>query len=116
MEDALPTTSTTSTLLAPEEVYSTDKNNIDKSDMTPAGKRALRQKRRQARKRNAEKVDKLSGAAAREKEKARQKLVGNRGVTVIGKDGKKQKPVKGKSAEKGNRPDSSSQNAVKLKL
>jgi len=116
MEDALPTTSTTSTLLAPEEVYAPNPNAAlaDKSDLTPSAKRSLRQKSRSNRKRNAEKADKLSGGgAAKEKENARRKLVGNRGVTVIGKDGKKQKSVvKGKQQKS----EAVAQNGVRLKL
>ena len=116
MEDALPTTSTTSTLLAPEEVYAQDAYaaNQDKSDMTPAQKRALHQKGRQQRKKNADKVDKLSGANsnAAAKEKARKDLIGTRGVSVIGKDGRKQKDVKGKGSKNAD----SAQNGVRFKL
>ena len=82
--------------------------------MTPAQKRALHQKGRQRRKKNADKVENLSGANsnAAAKEKARKELIGTRGVSVIGKDGKKQKDVKGK----GKATSQTEQNGVRFKL
>lgn len=102
VESALPTTHATSTLLAPEEVYSakTDAARpngalaIDAADLTPAQKKAQRQKSRQERKARAEKAERILAARDRkkgvrgEKDAAERKLVGVKGVTVIGKGGK----------------------------
>lgn len=102
VESALPTTHSTSTLLAPEEVYSarTDAARpdgalaVDAADLTPAQKKAQRQKSRQERKARAEKAERILAARDRkkgvrgEKDAAERKLVGVKGVTVIGKGGK----------------------------
>ncbi|GAA5834951.1 hypothetical protein JCM3766R1_002051 [Sporobolomyces carnicolor] len=101
MESALPTTNSASTLLAPEEVYTAGKELTasDKSTLTPAEKKALRQKERAERKSVHEKVDRIKDAKLKkrgikgEKERAREQLVGTKGVTVIGKGGKEEKPT-----------------------
>lgn len=99
MESALPTTNSASTLLAPEEVYTAAKRLTasDKSTLTPGEKKALRQKERTERKSVHEKVDRIKDAKLKkrgikgEKERAREQLVGTKGVTVIGKGGKEEK-------------------------
>lgn len=101
MESALPTTNSASTLLAPEEVYTAAKQLTasDKSTLTPAQKKALRQKERTERKSVHEKVERIKDSKLKkrgikgEKERAREQLVGTKGVTVIGKGGKEEKPT-----------------------
>jgi U3 small nucleolar RNA-associated protein MPP10 len=88
LESALPTTKSTSTLLAPEEVYVPDVTNEDRSDFTPAQKKAARQKRRKARAEMAKQAEKFSKGVKGDKERAVKQLVGTKGVTVIGKGGK----------------------------
>jgi U3 small nucleolar ribonucleoprotein component len=96
MESALPATAAGATLLAPEEVYKASNAIVgaDTSDLTAAKKRALRQKDRKARMKVKSQTSQLAGAnkvkvkptsAADQKDKAREKLIGQRGVTVIGK-------------------------------
>lgn len=102
MESALPTTNSASTLLAPEEVYTAAKQLTasDKSTLTPAQKKTLRQKERTERKSVHDKVDRIKDAKLKkrgikgEKERAREQLVGTKGVTVIGKGGKEEKGSK----------------------
>ncbi|GAA5923512.1 rRNA-processing protein MPP10 [Sporobolomyces koalae] len=108
MESALPTTNSASTLLAPEEVYTASQQLTasDKSTLTPAQKKALRQKERTERKSVHEKVDRIKDAKLKkrgikgEKERAREQLVGTKGVTVIGKGGKEEKAT-GKKRKRG---------------
>lgn len=88
MENTLPTTSSTSTLLAPEEVFTVDPTNEDRSDFTPSMKKQARQKRRKARASIAKATEKFAKGAKGEKERANKILVGTKGVTVIGKNGK----------------------------
>lgn len=112
VESALPTTNSTSALLAPEEVYAASGSSsalaIDKADLTPAQKKAQRQKAREQRKSQHEKADRILEAKQRrkgvkgEKEKAEQILLGTKGVTVIGKSG----ADKGKAGKKRKRGDS----------
>ncbi|GAA5912122.1 hypothetical protein JCM6882_003059 [Rhodosporidiobolus microsporus] len=97
VESALPTTNSTSALLAPEEVYAATGSSsalaIDKADLTPAQKKAQRQKAREQRKGQHEKAERILEAKQRrkgvkgEKERAEQVLLGTKGVTVIGKSG-----------------------------
>jgi U3 small nucleolar RNA-associated protein MPP10 len=113
MESALPTTNSASTLLAPEEVYTAQKQLTasDKSTLTPAQKKALRQKERTERKSVHEKVERIKDAKLKkrgikgEKELAREQLVGTKGVTVIGKGGKEEKATskKRKRGDDGNK-------------
>ncbi|GAA5981130.1 hypothetical protein JCM11641_003122 [Rhodosporidiobolus odoratus] len=127
VESALPTTNSTSMLLAPEEVYSATGSTsalvTDKADLTPAQKKAQRQKAREQRKGRHEKADRILQAQQRrkgvkgEKENAEQKLIGLRGVTVIGKNGVE----KGKGGKKRKRGDTDDAGAgqpssVSLKL
>ncbi|GAA5860304.1 hypothetical protein JCM8547_003457 [Rhodosporidiobolus lusitaniae] len=125
LESALPTTNSTSTLLAPEEVYSAHARHsalaIDAADLTPAQKKAARQKGREARKSQHEKKERVLEREMKrrgvrgEKEKAEKTLVGLRGVTVLGKGGevKKGGGVKRKRGEEGGRGEPS---GVGLKL
>ncbi|GAA6041534.1 hypothetical protein JCM8097_004248 [Rhodosporidiobolus ruineniae] len=110
VESALPTTNSTSTLLAPEEVYSASGSTsalaVDKADLTPAQKKAQRQKAREQRKSQHEKADRILAAKQRrkgvkgEKERAEQILLGTKGVTVIGKNGA-EKSKAGKKRKRG---------------
>ncbi|GAA6061342.1 hypothetical protein JCM10212_004823 [Sporobolomyces blumeae] len=124
LESALPTGSSASTLLAPEEVYTADKQltAADKSTLTPAQKKALRQKDRTERKAVHERVDRIKDAKLKkrgvkgEKEKAAQQLIGTKGVTVIGKGGKEEKAA-GKKRKRGDADgNKASQSSVGLKL
>ncbi|BGP12231.1 hypothetical protein JCM10213_007489 [Rhodosporidiobolus nylandii] len=110
LESALPTTNSTSTLLAPEEVYSASGPSsalaVDKADLTPAQKKAQRQKEREQRKGQHEKAARILEAKQRrkgvkgEKERAEQILLGTKGVTVIGKNGA-EKAKAGKKRKRG---------------
>ncbi|GAA5824614.1 hypothetical protein JCM3770_006696 [Rhodotorula araucariae] len=111
VESALPTTHSTTTLLAPEEVYALPKGAdsalaTDKADLTPAQKKALRQKTRAGRKAVAERVERVLKSQERrkgvrgEKEAAERALIGTRGVTVLGKGGVEMKD-KGKKRKRG---------------
>ncbi|GAA5983381.1 hypothetical protein JCM5350_003092 [Sporobolomyces pararoseus] len=123
MESALPTTNSVSTLLAPEEVYTADKQLTasDKSTLTPAQKKALRQKERTERKSVHEKVERIKDAKLKkrgikgEKERAREQLVGTKGVTVIGKGGKEEKATS-KKRKRGDDGNKAAPTSVGLKL
>lgn len=122
IESALPSTSSSSTMLAPEEVYERSRHSTAmegaKSEMTPEEKQRLHNKLRQEKRQRNERIQdtrkalEMSGLVRakkvnekEEKQQALKKLVGNRGVSVVGKDpnalgagtGKKNKG-KGKSA------------------
>ncbi|GAA5966736.1 hypothetical protein JCM8115_002795 [Rhodotorula mucilaginosa] len=132
VESALPTTHSTSTLLAPEEVYSTKTDAarpnggalaIDAADLTPAQKKAQRQKSRQERKARAEKAERILAARDRkkgvrgEKDAAERKLVGVKGVTVIGKGGKAKEEAGGsKKRKRGGDGGEAQPTSVGLKL
>ncbi|EJU03100.1 Mpp10 protein [Dacryopinax primogenitus] len=109
MESAMPTTNSTATMLAPEEVFSTSKDAlVSKTEMTPEEKKAERRKQKTAFKHDHERlgqavqsfggVKTVKGAVGAkkgkkgvrgEKEEALKKVVKEgRGVTVIGKEGK----------------------------
>ncbi|KAH8925990.1 Mpp10 protein [Atractiella rhizophila] len=98
MESALPTATSAATLLAPEEIY-TANSSSSKDALTPAQKKSARQKKRKERKAIAERIqrakEKRGGGGKKE---MMEKLVGRKGVTVIGKDKHRmgKKPVKGK--------------------
>ncbi|GAA5891962.1 hypothetical protein JCM8208_002952 [Rhodotorula glutinis] len=110
LESALPTSQSTTTLLAPEEVYAASGPDsalaIDKADLTPQQKKALRQKQRQGRKQVAERAERILASQERrkgvrgEKEAAERQLIGARGVTVLGKGGKEKK-AEGKKRKRG---------------
>ncbi|GAA5894260.1 hypothetical protein JCM5296_004697 [Sporobolomyces johnsonii] len=128
IESALPTTHSTSTLLAPEEVYqpSSTLTAADKSTLTPAQKKALRQKERGERKAVHDRVERVKEAKLKrrgvkgEKEKAAQMLIGTKGVTVIGKGGKEDKGAAagGKKRKRGDADGAAAntQTSVGLKL
>ncbi|GAA6011699.1 hypothetical protein JCM11491_000721 [Sporobolomyces phaffii] len=124
MESALPTTNSASTLLAPEEVYSAAKQLTasDKSTLTPAEKKALRQKERAERKTVHERVERAKDAKLKkrgikgEKERAREQLVGTKGVTVIGKGGKEEKATNKKRKRGDADGNKSTPTSVGLKL
>ncbi|BGP44298.1 U3 snoRNP protein [Rhodotorula kratochvilovae] len=111
VESALPTTHSTTTLLAPEEVYALPTGAdsalaTDKADLTPAQKKALRQKTRVGRKAVAERAERILKSQEKrkgvrgEKEAAERALIGTRGVTVLGKGGVEKKD-KGKKRKRG---------------
>lgn len=116
MENALPTTMSTGRMLAPEEIYSTSAHNPSmtgaKSEMTPQEKRRLHNQLRQSKrkrndriKRSREAFDLSRGAPRREsthdeKEQALKSLVGNKGVSVVGKDSKRQSVKEAVSGKK----------------
>ncbi|KAK4050413.1 U3 snoRNP protein [Microbotryomycetes sp. JL201] len=112
MESALPTAASASTMLAPEEVFTPNPADQDKSDLTPAQKRAARQKRRKQRALMHKQADKFSQGVKGDKERAVKELVGTRGVTVLGKGGEKIQGKKRKRDDEGSNASSS----VGLKL
>ena len=112
MESALPATTTTSTLLAPEEVFVPDPTNEDRSDFTPSQKKQARQKRRKARASIAKAAEKFSKGAKGDKERATKELVGTKGVTVLGKGGK----VAAGTKRKRDGDDDGGRSGVSLKL
>ncbi|KAI0724517.1 U3 small nucleolar ribonucleoprotein complex, subunit Mpp10 [Cerioporus squamosus] len=104
LESALPTTKATSTMLAPEEVYAPASSDMRaRSELTPAEKRALRNKQKKTNKKARDAIDKSVqkfgrpkglGDVKRQKEAALKTLVkSGKGVTVVGK---KSKEVEGK--------------------
>ncbi|KAH9898432.1 U3 small nucleolar ribonucleoprotein complex, subunit Mpp10 [Cubamyces lactineus] len=99
LESALPTTKATTTMLAPEEVYAPASSDLRaRSELTPAEKRALRNKQKKAKKKvhdaiqkTAEKLGRPKGVGdvKRQKDAALKTLVkSGKGVTVVGKKGK----------------------------
>ncbi|SPO24572.1 related to MPP10 - component of the U3 small nucleolar ribonucleoprotein [Ustilago trichophora] len=103
IETALPSTASSSTMLAPEEVYERSRHSTAmdgaKSEMTPEEKQRLHNKLRQEKRQRNEKIQdtrkalEMSGLVRakkvnekEEKQQALKKLVGNRGVSVIGKE------------------------------
>ncbi|KAI0801298.1 U3 small nucleolar ribonucleoprotein complex, subunit Mpp10 [Fomes fomentarius] len=104
LESALPTTKATSTMLAPEEIYAPASSEMRaKSELTPAEKRALRNKQKKTNKKARDALEKSVqkfgrpkgvGDVKRQKEAALKTLVkSGKGVTVVGK---KSKEVEGK--------------------
>ncbi|KAI0078906.1 Mpp10 protein [Panus rudis PR-1116 ss-1] len=96
MESALPTSKATTTMLAPEEVYTPSSSDLQaRSELTPAQKRALRNKEKKAKKKardslekSVDKFSKLKGikGVKQQKDAALKSLVkGGKGVTVVGK-------------------------------
>ncbi|CDU26242.1 related to MPP10-component of the U3 small nucleolar ribonucleoprotein [Sporisorium scitamineum] len=116
IETALPATASSSTMLAPEEVYerSLHSTAMDgaKSEMTPEEKQRLHNKLRQEKRQRNEKIQDTRKALEQsglvrakkvnekeEKQQALQKLVGNRGVSVIGKEANAAGAGSGKNAK-----------------
>lgn len=103
IETALPATASSSTMLAPEEVYERSRHSTAmdgaKSEMTPEEKQRLHNNLRKEKRQRNEKIQdtrkalEMSGLVRakkvnekEEKQQALKKLVGNRGVSVIGKE------------------------------
>ncbi|KAL6309986.1 U3 small nucleolar ribonucleoprotein complex, subunit Mpp10 [Sparassis latifolia] len=96
LESALPTTISTSTMLAPEEVFAPSARDLRaRSELAPVEKRALRNKQKKAKKRTRDAlektVDKFArtnrlGGIKRQKDAALKSVVkSGKGVTVVGK-------------------------------
>ena len=96
LESALPTSKSTATMLAPEEIFATSSSlHRARSELTPAEKRTLRARERKARQRqrntlnkSVDKYAKMSGLGSvkRQKEAALKSIVKHgKGVTVVGK-------------------------------
>lgn len=143
LESALPTTASTSTLLAPEELLAPASSDIrDRSELTPAEKRAARTKDRKKRKTQSDAVKSFvstrggpkvggrtkSASARKEKDEALKSLVKNgKGVTVVGKEsanlkraavaGGGAKGVRpGRAADRNSGPTHTSADAARWKL
>ncbi|KAJ7706140.1 U3 small nucleolar ribonucleoprotein complex, subunit Mpp10 [Mycena rosella] len=97
MESALPTTKSTTSMLAPEEVFATSSSDPRaRSELTPAEKRALRGKERKAKMKSRDNlnnsVDKYAklkgiGGIKKQKQAALASVVKTgKGVTVVGKE------------------------------
>jgi U3 small nucleolar RNA-associated protein MPP10 len=126
METALPATSSTSTMLAPEEVFqpATQSSLVARSELTPEEAQRQRERRRKAKKQErkhlgdmAELYGKKKGGAGGvkgEKERALQSLVkSGKGVTVVGKNGNEQGRKRGSRGEGG---DEAREDGKRLKL
>ncbi|KAF8168067.1 U3 small nucleolar ribonucleoprotein complex, subunit Mpp10 [Crassisporium funariophilum] len=98
LESALPTTKSTATMLAPEEVFSSSSSSLRaRSELSPAEKRSLRTKDRKTKKRQRDALDKSVdkfakaksiGGVKRQKQAALESVVKHgKGVTVVGKKG-----------------------------
>ncbi|KAK0208326.1 U3 small nucleolar ribonucleoprotein complex, subunit Mpp10 [Desarmillaria ectypa] len=97
LESALPTTESTATMLAPEEIFAPTSSDLrSRSEMTPNEKQALRAKERKARKKRRDQlntaVDKYArtkGSIKSQKQDALEIAVkSGKGVTVVGKQRK----------------------------
>ncbi|KAK0245809.1 Mpp10 protein [Armillaria nabsnona] len=97
LESALPTTESTATMLAPEEVFAPSSADLrSRSEMTPSEKQALRAKERKARKKKRDQLDtavdkyaKTKGSIKSQKKVALETAVkSGKGVTVVGKQRK----------------------------
>lgn len=108
LESALPTTMATTTMLAPEEVFTPSASDLQaRSELTPAQKRALHNKEKKAKKKQRDalekSVDKFAGAGKRSSVKKQKEAALNsvvktgKGVTVIGKKSKDLGAKKAKS-------------------
>ncbi|KAH9946645.1 Mpp10 protein [Amylocystis lapponica] len=102
LESALPTTMSTSTMLAPEEIFAPSSSDLRaRSELTPTEKRALRNKQKKVKKKARDtlekSVDKLArstraGGIKKQKEAALKSIVkSGKGVTVVGKKSKDEK-------------------------
>ncbi|KAK0478470.1 U3 small nucleolar ribonucleoprotein complex, subunit Mpp10 [Armillaria novae-zelandiae] len=97
LESALPTTESTATMLAPEEVFASSPADLrSRSEMTPSEKQALRAKERKARKKRRDQLNtavdkyaKTKGSIKSQKKDALETAVkSGKGVTVVGKQRK----------------------------
>lgn len=93
----MPTTESTATMLAPEEVFAPSAVDLrSRSEMTPSEKQALRAKERKARKKRRDQLDtavdkyaKTKGSIKSQKKVALETAVkSGKGVTVVGKQRK----------------------------
>lgn len=99
LESALPTNKSVSSTLAPEEIFAPASSDPRvQSELTPAEKRALRTKQRKARKKERDLLEKSVDKFAKKKGVKQQKdaalkslVKSGKGVTVVGKEGKKVK-------------------------
>ncbi|KAG2154883.1 Mpp10 protein [Suillus clintonianus] len=104
LESALPTSKSTSSMLAPEEIFKTASSDPRaRSELTPAEKRNLRAKERKARRKTRDALDKSVDKYAKMKGVKKQKdaalknvIKSGKGVTVVGK--KPRDVLKGRSA------------------
>lgn len=118
MESALPTTMSTGTMLAPEEVYEAPKHAAaltgDKSEMSHTEKQRLHHQLRHEKRKRNERIQRVEAAIERqrgprksdtkaEKDKALKGLLGNKGVTVVGKDSQRAKRDAAKPAPSSSR-------------
>ena len=130
VESALPTTMSAGNMLAPEEVYERPSHSVAlegaKSELSHAEKQKRHhQLRREKRQRN-DRIKRTEAAIERqrgsprkgdvktEKDKALKSLVGNKGVTVVGKDSKRQDIKRPKSDQSASSSKSSSASQWKL--
>ncbi|KAK0233204.1 U3 small nucleolar ribonucleoprotein complex, subunit Mpp10 [Armillaria fumosa] len=97
LESALPTTESTATMLAPEEVFAPSPADLrSRSEMTPSEKQALRAKERRARRKRRDQLNtavdkyaKTKGSIKSQKKVALETAVkSGKGVTVVGKQRK----------------------------
>ncbi|KIY52772.1 Mpp10 protein, partial [Fistulina hepatica ATCC 64428] len=100
LESALPSATSASTMLAPEEIYAQASSDIrDRSELTPAEKKALHNKMRKAKRKTRDSLEKSVDKYAKmnngkksvkkQKEEALASVVKRgRGVTVVGKKSK----------------------------
>ncbi|CAE6338787.1 unnamed protein product [Rhizoctonia solani] len=126
LESALPTSLSTSTLLAPEEVYTPSNPEIRaRSELTPLEKKAARGRERKKRKKERDTISSVAEAAGKggrqprnvkeAKEQALNGLVKNgKGVTVVGKASKTGGKSDAKSKIKG--ADKEERDGKKFKL
>ena len=125
MESALPTTASTSTMLAPEEQFAPPSAGalVARTEMTPEEKQKLRGKSRKAKaavRKGLEEMAELHGKKKRQsvkeqKEEAMKSLVKQgKGVTVIGKGSKEAEKAKGRKRASGE--ETERENAKRLKL
>ncbi|PPR06891.1 hypothetical protein CVT24_011581 [Panaeolus cyanescens] len=105
IESALPTSKSSGSMLAPEEVYATKSATARaRSELTPAEKRTQRTKERKLRKRQRDSLDKsvdkfakvrgISGVKKQKKAALDSVVKAGKGVTIIGKEHAKNKRQK----------------------
>jgi len=102
LESTLPTSKSTFSMLAPEEIFSTASSALRaRSELTPAEKRALRAKERKARRKTRDALDKSVDkmkSIKKQKDAALKNVVkSGKGVTVVGKKTKDVLKSKSKS-------------------
>jgi len=126
MESALPTSTSLSSMLAPEEVSAraTRVQLTAKSEMSPAEKRAQRLREKKAKAKRSDTIErqrskvsgvaKGAGAVKKEKKKALEAVTKGKGVTVVGKGSAKSR--NGIKAQQGTKRTAPPVNGQKLKL